>query len=268
MPPMPDYRNPPLVEVVVGVQFAPIEKLLTPYIGGYWETIREKYSRVDERPPIPHLIEKYPAVSIGAEIKMLSKPEMPRIWFIDSSGNRLVQFQHDRFLFNWRKAKSGDEYPRYPSVREEFFLRWEGFCSFLNDEGLPQPKVDQCEVTYVNHILKGGSWDSFGDIERLFTVVNWRTRTEFLPCPESIRLSLRFVLPEKQGRLHVEALPAIVSGTGDEVIRLSLTVRGEPIDRHTTAGLGKWFDLAREWIVRGFADLTAKETDITWERIA
>ena len=47
------------------------------------------------------------------------------------------------------------------------------------------------------------------------------------------------------------------------MILIDLTVRGFSDD-----GMEKWFDLAREWIVCGFADLTGKDIQAkVWRRL-
>jgi len=38
--PMPSYENPPVIEVVCGVQFKPIKNFLSVHFGAYWETIK------------------------------------------------------------------------------------------------------------------------------------------------------------------------------------------------------------------------------------
>jgi hypothetical protein len=42
------------------------------------------------------------------------------------------------------------------------------------------------------------------------------------------------------------------------VLLLDLTVRGIGRDK-SPGGMTDWFDLAREWIVRGFTDLTGED---------
>jgi hypothetical protein len=32
--------------------------------------------------------------------------------------------------------------------------------------------------------------------------------------------------------------------------------------------MNEWFDVAHEWIVKGFVDLADKRTDALWERLA
>jgi hypothetical protein len=48
-------------------------------------------------------------------------------------------------------------------------------------------------------------------------------------------------------------------------VQLRLTARGLP-DGQDLDGVLAWMDLGREWIVRGFADITSPSAHALWER--
>ncbi|MFA5864492.1 MAG: TIGR04255 family protein [Phycisphaerae bacterium] len=264
---LPNYTKPPVVEVAIGLQFAPLDNFSAAHIGLYWALIRDTFNRVEDQSPIEHIVE--PLVEpqeIKPLFRMFTKPEPPRVWFIDSAGNKIIQVQHDRFLHNWRKMTEQDEYPRFPAVKKEFFDHWNQFCSFLEEQKLSPPQVDQCELTYVNLIRKGAGWESMSDLNNLFTFAKWHTRSNFLPAPENVRWSARFLLPEQSGRLHIEMLPVRIQPKNELALQLSLTTRGKPLTNMDSGSIIQWFDLAREWIVKGFADIVDKKTDRLWEK--
>jgi uncharacterized protein (TIGR04255 family) len=266
---LPDYHKPPVIEVAIGVQFAPLTEFSVAHVGLYWATIRETFNRVEEQAPIMHSLEPpHGPLEPSPVFQLMGVPDLlPRAWFLDASGSHLIQVQRDRFLHNWRKMNPPDEYPRFPSVRDSFFQYWHGFKTFLAENNLtPQP--DQCELAYVNQVNKGEGWDTMAELEKVFTTFQWRTRSGFLPIPDMARWSLRFLLPENQGRLHVDVVPARVPPQNDLVIRFSLTARGRPRGEFNTENMTKWFAMAREWIVMGFADLVDKKTDAIWEKKA
>ena len=129
--------------------------------------------------------------------------------------------------------------------------------------------VNQCEVTYVNHIEQSDAWERHGQVERLFR--NWSPLSSgvFLPEPEDVFLRWRFCIRSKNdtavGRLHVVAQPSWNASDMKPVWLMNLTARGTPLG----AGIGggfDFFDLAREWIVRAFADLTTQAMHHSWER--
>ncbi len=264
---LPDYGKPPVVEVAMGVQFAPIELFSAAHVGLYWATIRDTFTHVEEQVPIAHVVEcpVEQQTPTGAKVTISQKPELPRILFIDNNDSRIIQIQRDRFLHNWRKQNPSDEYPRFPSVQEDFFRYWTGFTGFLTDQKLTvQP--DQCELTYVNHIRQGEGWETMADFSSLFTNFVWNTRSEFLPIPDNVRWALRFPFPEQMGRLYVDVVTVRVPPENYLAIRFTLTARGKPSNFEDVDGMKQWYELAREWIVRGFADLVGEVTDTLWEK--
>jgi len=183
----------------------------------------------------------------------------PRTFFIDATGNWLVQLQQDRCLHNWRKVQDSDEYPRFPEVSKRFFITWAEFQSFCREEKLGNPVPDQLELTYINHIPAGDGWDSLEQISKVFPDLCWRRERAFLPeSPESLSWKLAFPLPNEQGRLHVSVRHAVRLTDERQVLLCDMTARGMPTADDEQA-ITNWFLMAREWIVRGFADLTSKE---------
>lgn len=268
MEPLPEYENPPVAEVAIGVQFIPLKALTASHVGLYWQTIRDTFPRAEERPPIAHTVESTERQPFeGApSVQWSTGLEMPRAGLVDSSESDLLQIQKDRFLYNWRRKPAGADYPRYPAIKSKFLEHWSGYRAFLKSEEIGPPEVDQLELTYVNHIEQGSGWDSMTDLGDLFTAAQWSTRGDFLLPPETFRWAAKFLIDDGAGRLHVEAVPMRVVGSETITFRFMLTARGKPAGEVTDEGIGDWFDRAREWIVRGFAALVAKPTDALWGR--
>jgi len=245
---LPEYNNPPVNEVVFGVQFQKIEDFQTPHIGLLWEKLnRETFPKCQEMPPIGHIIEDGPK---DQKIGMFEVPPLPRLLFINSDENHLVQVQQDRFLQNWRKIKPDDTYPRFRKLYPEFKQSWEFFNSFLHDTGLPKPIPDQYELTYVNQITQGEGWTNISDIEKVFRGFRYDVKGRFLPEPETLTWRKIYRLPNQMGRLHT-SLKMASTKEGKRVMLFELTARG-----FGTMPIDDWFEMGREWIVRGFADLT------------
>jgi hypothetical protein len=72
-------------------------------------------------------------------------------------------------------------------------------------------------------------------------------------------------MPNNLGRLYIEFKPAVRHDDGKRVIVLTLTARGAPASPKIV-GVLDWFDLGREWIVRGFTDFTADAMHKQWGR--
>lgn len=249
---LPDYINPPVNEVVFGVQFKKISGLQTPHIGLLWGKIdRNKFPRIQEMPTLPHIMEmpdgtKGPSMSI----ETFERPPLPRIFFINATEEQLIQVQDDRFHQNWRKLKEENTYPRYQTLYPEFKKSWEFFKSFIDESGLSTPIPDQYELTYVNQIPQGLGWTILSDIGKVFKDFQCGRNERFLPEPETVNWRRIYGLPNKMGRLHV-SLKMAVTKESKKVMVLDLTARG-----FISELMDDWFAVAHEWIVRGFTDLT------------
>ncbi|MFQ5822102.1 MAG: TIGR04255 family protein [Candidatus Heimdallarchaeota archaeon] len=263
------YGNPPVIEVVCGILFKPIRLLLAPHLGLLWEKFRSEYPKCREVPPLAPIIEEFEDRGGVPELRvqLTEKPPLPRIWFIHRNENGIIQVQRDRFLHNWRRVRPDDEYPRYYRVIEMFRKHLSSFESFLEENGLGRITPLQYEMTYVNHIPKGEGWETINEIGTVFPDFAFRRQPErFLPLPEAINWRTSFVLPERVGRLHVTIRRTVEKESSHPILLLELTVRGIGSEKSFDE-MWSWFDLAHEWIVYGFADLTGKEVQRTvWKR--
>jgi len=261
--PIPAFNKPPVTETVLSVQFAPLKAFSIPHFGLFWRTVREDYPRSESQPPLASVIEKFEAPPTADQmgLALISEPEA-RCWFLDPSGTELLQVQRDRFIRNWRKVTGGEEYPRYQALRPRFARDWGRFIDFLERERFGRPEVNQCEVTYINQLPV--SVGSLGEAHRFVRALS-PLSGEFLPEPETAHLNVSYIMGDKQGRLHVSLQPAIRRDDGRAVLQLTLTARGTPHSSRLE-DLLSWFDLGREWVVRGFSDFTRQDMHAVWER--
>ena len=124
----------------------------------------------------------------------------------------LLQVQQDRFVRNWRKRGEFERYPRYEDhIRPRFLDDLEGFVGFVTENGLGTFAPNQCEVTYVSHIVAGETWDRHGDVDKVFALVAPRGATGEARELEDERFALRYVPRDGTGdflgRLHVAVEP-------------------------------------------------------------
>lgn len=259
---LPSYKNPPVVEVVFGSLFHPLGGLSVSHLGGFWESIRQEFPSVEETAPIVPVVEEEDATK-QEDITDFS----PRFWFATSDRCGLVQLQKDRVLYNWRKQEGSQDYPRFPNVKAEYLSILRGFRKYLNARKLEAPKPRQYELTYINHIYQGEGWDSYSEISKVFPDFAWRDKKRrFLPDYEALNWRTVFPLPASSGRLHTVLRSAKRRTDGRPLIVFELTARGFPGD-DTERAMWRWFDMAHEWIVKGFTDLTDErvQQDI-WKR--
>jgi uncharacterized protein (TIGR04255 family) len=261
---LPEYDNPPVSEVVCGVLFKTLEGFKVAHFGLFWERCKAEYPQCQDVPPLLPAIEGFGEPQEEASIQF---PDTPRVWFINSEDTGLIQLQRDRFLHNWKKAKPSDSYPRYHTVIAQFKRHLESFDTFVRENKLGTIDPLQYEITYVNHMPAGLGWNDISELGRVFRHHQYRaTAKRFLPVVETANLKTTFALPNRTGRLHASIKTGIRKEDSKPIIVFELTVRGLPTDRAREAMWG-WFDVGREWIVRGFTDLTTEEIQTSvWRR--
>ena len=263
--PLPDYERPPVIEVVYGMQFAPLLDLRTPLIGLLWQRFKQQYPKYKEMPVLAPVIERFDQVfpTEQVSVELLDHPPLPRVFFFDANENWVMQVQNDRFHHNWKRMKEGDSYPRFISVSEKFFEAWDKFLQFLASENVPRPNFTQLELTYINHIPVEEGRSALQEIQTVFPDFPWQPNHVFLGLPENLSWNISFLMPDNQGRLHITMRPAQRRKDKAVVLLLELTARGIPPSTELL-DIKNWFSVGREWIVRGFSDIT--HLDVQRER--
>lgn len=267
--PLPEFANPPVSEVAISVTFAPLENWKSAHSGVYWSRIIQKYPLTEVHPPLARQIEVFDEEPkpIARVIQFeLATPDSQRYWFLTDPPVRVVQVQRDRFAINWRKVKGDETYPRYKDeLRPRFKEEWNTFVAFLAEQKIGEPSVAQCDVTYVNDILRGEDWNSGSDSLALFSPW-WAKGTDgFLPAPETLNIAGSFLMPERCGRLHFTMQRVLRGIDSREAIQLQLIARGKP-NSSKIEDILSFMDVGREWIVRGFTDLTSPHAHKLWGR--
>lgn len=269
---LPDFESPPVFEVVLSTQFDPLPKFGVEHFGLYWSLVKDIYPRVETHSPIPSIFERFgeqpqlPTV----RFELVDQSTQPRTWFLNDSGTEIVQLQNDRFIHNWRKVKTGDTYPRYEYLRDQYKKELIQFSAFLTSNGLGKLNPNQCEITYINHIELGTSVLSHGHASEVLSLL---ARSSMGPDVESeaMRLGARFRFSNKiaskvpAGRLHVDFTPAASDDSKQPLFVLNLTARGSPFTPDMD-GVFAFFDRGRDVIVNSFANMTTKKMHSLWRR--
>ncbi|MCQ6259809.1 TIGR04255 family protein [Pseudomonas sp. Q11] len=253
---LPSFKKPPINEVVLGCQFEQLKEFKVTHFGDLWARLRKDFPKVEHAPPIAS------ASGFLPEDQGTGLP-WPRSWFINNTDSRLIQFQPDRFYYNWRKREKEQIYPRYPEIFSCFENYFKVFGKFVSENSLGPLKPTTWELTYTNQIPVGEV--SSSKIE-VFRDVHWmHDPNRFLPEPTNPAWAATFHLPNDAGVLVAKLITGKMPHEDTKIQILELAVRGPAKDRTETA-MKEWFDLAREWIVRGFTDLTTNEAHGMWER--
>lgn len=152
---------PPIVEVVCGFVFDPLELDALDF-GIYWNARRDTFPNKELHPAL----HEFTGFRLGA-------PPM-RAWLVSEDGQRLLQVQSDRFYVNWRRGDG--QYPRF-SDREgkqglkalalEEFKRFSLFCG--EHIGQP-PSPKKLELSKIDLLLKGLHYQNAEDLGELLKV--------------------------------------------------------------------------------------------------
>ena len=272
---LPEFDAPPLVECVLGIQFAELREYRTIHAGLLWEkTFRNNgFPKFLEQPPVPKVFETFGGRRVDLkrlEISRRYAPNVPRLWFINEAETELIQIQADRFLHNWRKI-GGQPYPRFESIRKSFFKEVQDVESFFQCEGVGSIDVNQCELTYVNHI-EISDFD-FYQPSRIFRVFSQdadfvaQNHKKILQL-EDIAFTQTMIIADAQskeprGRLHLEAQG--LTQNDNNVVRFTLTARGAPASPSLQA-VSDFMHDGRVAIVQAFTQITTDEMHVKWKR--
>lgn len=250
--PLPNYKSPPVEEVACGCQFTNLDRMKIPHYGAFWDTCKKDFPTIEH---VPALIDE----GVAPAFDTVTGLPIPRIWFIDPTESELIQLQSDRIYFNWRKREASPTYPRYPFVIESFRKNYAALGKLASDMGLGPLQPQVLDLTYINVLVRGDLWNDVNDLKTIFRGFGWQPiPSSFLPQPEGLVFHAEYPLPNGQGKLTVKLLHGNRRTDNAEIYSFNLSARGIGPDT-TEAGMRQWFDLAREWIVRGFTDLTTLE---------
>jgi uncharacterized protein (TIGR04255 family) len=255
---LPDYSNPPAVETVLGVRFSPIEGWNLLHYGLLLPKFKDIYPRTELRTPIGEVTVQFSPESNFANLPV-------RCWFINPDDTQLIQVQGNCFIRNWRKTEHTPDYFHYDLIRPLFERDWSTFLQFLSEQGLSAPAVWQCEVTYINHFVRGKDWQDFNDLSYLYPAWKGMEPKGLFSRAEVVSFALSYSLPDGQGSLQLSSQPGIRKSDGKEIIQLSVTALGKPKSSQK-ADVMEWLDVGRSAVVLGFAGFTGENAQKAWGR--
>lgn len=259
-----NFSDPPVVEVVLSVQFEPLG-MTSGHLGWYWrDCLGENWPNVEDVSPVPDQIERFGEKRVigwpRMGFKFKAGPTTNRLRISNSDKDRMIQIQDTRFIYNW--VKKDGVYPRYKVIREEFDKCFNQFREYTTRAELATFKENQWEMAYVNHIPSGSLWNDSTQGEKVFPALLKH------PIPyggtnfESMIGEWRSEIPPKRGRLHVSLRFEEIKNA--DVLVAQLTTRGPiTIDQDLNTGLA----LGHETIVKAFIDISSQSAREYWKEI-
>jgi len=262
---LPDFSNPPLNEVVLGVQFSAPQGYQQIYAYEVWELYREKFPLVEEQMSLPPFFETFglprPQQQQQPGLSLVNGAQHDRFWFLKPKKDELIQFQEDRLLHNWRKVgDASNPYPRFERMIISFEDELQLLADFMKKFGSRPLSTTQCEISYVNHIHLSAS-DPNSSASEFFRFMQFPSEK-----PEDFSTSFRRTIYNDAGapigRLNYD-LQTAMSNNGQRVLAFTITARGAP-SRPTIESALEFLKLGREMIVKSFVALTTDLAHETW----
>jgi uncharacterized protein (TIGR04255 family) len=267
---LPDFSNPPLAEVVLGIHFDVPEGFYQIYASEIRKLYEDRFPVLQEHQPLTPNFETFghqiqigfPPIFMSGMGPIFRNPSV-RSWFMSSDGNEIIQFQSDMLIRNWRRHHTTEEvpYPRFEQICDSFRQSMEDLQRFYQFKLSKDIAIRQCEISYVNHIkgnkseaLKPSEWLKFADLPADVNDFSCSFRRVIL------------VGGHPKGRLICEATSAF-DVTGEQMINLTLTARGAPETQSISATLD-FLQHGRDMIVRAFAEGTTDSAHKIWGRVS
>jgi uncharacterized protein (TIGR04255 family) len=255
---LPDYEHPPIDEVVLGIEFAPLADFTQAHMGVMWNEIRADYPRTEDQPALidPAVLQSFP-------FQFSPFGQRPgvgfRTWFISQDDQYVLQIQNDRLLHNWRR-RPGAEYPRFELLFDVFYEHFERFQRVVQELGLGPVVPKQIEVTYINWITDVQVSDFFVPADVPLTTAE---EVSNRPSQQQWSALYRVKIPGgTEGTLTTTCSPAIRPIPNNEQgYQFLLTFKAPTM---LVEGVEELMAVGRNVVVRTFTDLTTEQCHRQW----
>ena len=258
-----EYSNAPVVETVIGVQFAPLAAFRSQHYGILWQNHLKNlgWIPVADEALLPVYEEQFGEVKLKqsrndtvlgiSKIRMKLKSE-------DTA--RTVQIQPDKLYYSWERT-AGDSQD-YQIARLEFDRLFAEFQSFAEDNlsGAAQPNL--WEIRYINQVPPGELWSRPSDWHRVLP----KLFPKMLPSVDGIEFATYdgtwyFEIEPKRGRIQVRVAKMIVNQTPEPSLLIMLTARGQTDE---SCDWKSGLDLGHESCIKLFDEMTSQEARVAW----
>lgn len=262
---LPDYREPPIDEVVIAAQFPAIPDLTDSHIREFWKSVRDEYPISEHQPRLEGPIESSgPARPITLEFPAPGTiPPPMRTWMISETDDFLIQVQNTRFIQNWRRRQ--EQYPHFEEIRDKFWASFTKFRSFLDGQNIASPLVQQIEISYVNWIPALPMVEFLRPASATALTIGEETK-----YPEEQNWSARYLLGDSEGliqRLYVQCMPAVRPATPEvRGTQLGFVFRGAKEDGLTDDEMSGLMASGRVVIGKTFTQITTPAAQEMWGR--
>jgi uncharacterized protein (TIGR04255 family) len=257
---LPDFAHPPLNEVVLGVQFAPVPGFMSVNVRDVWDLYREDFPKVQDHPPLQPIFETFggtppigfPPFFMGGVLSGVG-----RVLFVSEEEDHVLQFQPDRFLINWKKTPNDPPYPRFESIEAIYDSNLRKLAAYFKSRFGCDLRINQAEVTYVNIIQV----EAFSEAAKYFE--NWNG---FDVEIEGLSINVIETIEDNEKKPYARLIQEIQSAflpDGKRVYKMSLIFRGRPVGDSIENAVN-FLAQGREAIVLKFKNLTTADAHKLW----
>lgn len=259
---LPDFSSPPLDEVVLGVQFAPVPGYTSVHSLKVWELFQNEFPRIQEHPILEPQFETFGGANVqaGPMIHVGAPPVGSRLWFLSDDESHLIQFQPGRFNTNWRRQPNPQPYPRFEGLSEAFETNISKLAQHLASEFSYEMEINQAEVTYVNIIPV----DEFSNAGDWFEVLNGGG-IEIEGLSTSFNEVIRGDDGKPFARLNHRIQSVFTVDGKNKAFSLSLTFKGKPHGSDVNSAMD-FLKFGRDAIVTRFGKITTEKAHQHWGR--
>jgi uncharacterized protein (TIGR04255 family) len=239
------FEKPPINEVSIGMQFAPLPNLRSEHIGLFWNRLRTAFPNSQQNIPLGVLAQ------VPSEIF-----PMPRFWFIAKDDATLIQVHRNAFLFNWRLR--AEEYPRFERVFEAFRQHRSTFIQFLKED-LNTTKIEQAkyQLNYVNLFEDAPYWSGPEDTPKIVPSFAFPNPGLKSVKPKDFNSTTTYQV-EDDLLLSVATRNGLNNTTGRMALVLELEASGTH-PRFEAEKANEWYQRAHTAISESFVALTDRQ---------
>lgn len=267
----PTFKNPPIEELVLGVQFLKVERMTSAHFGRFWDMLGDEWTKTLDRPPIEDQFETFESRAgtspAGFQFRLEPVNAPGRMMYVHRQDDRLIQLQPTRFHLNWRRKPDGI-YLSYKRLIDEFEEHFKRFREFVARENLDEITPNQWELTYIDAFAQGEHWNTPADWSNvlpglfgtLFSTDNMAMSLE------RRRAEWSYELEPKRGRLHIAAHLGRRDGKTRDDLMLTMTARGA-IDKGGSNGaatIRDGLDLGHDAAVEAFLRVVNRNVQESW----
>jgi uncharacterized protein (TIGR04255 family) len=260
------FTNPPVVEFILGVQFAPLTKLASGHFGLLWQKLGSEWMFPGDGPLIQEQFELFdrPRLSIPASLgwRLEAAPAIGRFTLSNQNRDKLLQFQNSRLHLNWRK--SDRQKPGYDELVKHFEGTYHLVDAFTKEYGIGPLVPNQWELTYVDAFPRPDDWETAADWSNLLPGLFGQlfSAKEFGLKLEHRAAEWSFEIEPKRARLHISAQAGRWGDDPRDSLLVTWTARGAA---STFEEVQSGLELGHEKIVDAFYSATNPQIYSKWK---